>query len=202
MDSQIYLGLVDGESLLSNGLVHLFEHEGFVVQRFSSAKCILEPGVLARLDVLLVDLALPCKGGLGLLHKVGPSVPVIFLSGSASVSDIVEAMKSGAVDFLTKPFDAKKLLLAVHESVTNSRKKNQSLSCSPDPQLLFQSLTPREREVMQHVIAGKRNKQTAIELGISEHTVKVHRMRITKKTKLTSLVDLVRACDRAGIEPL
>ena len=143
---------------------------------------------------LILDVSLPGLNGLDLQKRVAadrPDMPIIFITGHGDVPMTVRAMKAGAVEFLTKPFDDEVLLNSIRNAIERSRiavgleNENRAL------RICYQSLTPREREVMELVVAGRLNKQVGGELGISEITVKAHRGRMMQKMKARSLADLV-----------
>jgi RNA polymerase sigma factor (sigma-70 family) len=128
-------------------------------------------------------------------------MPIIFVSAQADVPTTVRTLKKGAVNFLTKPIAGDDLLGAIHESLTkDTENRNRHIERNSIKKRI-DNLTPREREVMIYVIAGMLNKQIAAELAISEETVKIHRSRVMKKLAVVSIADLVRLCEKAGIEP-
>ena len=127
-----------------------------------------------------------------------PEIAVVFLTGHGDVPGAVSSMKRGAVDFLLKPVEAATLLAALTRAIERARAASGDKSAKRDIALLYGELTPREREVLTHVIAGKRNKVIAAEIGTTEKTVKVHRGRIMEKMKVRSVADLVRAADKLG----
>jgi len=143
---------------------------------------------------VVIDLAMPGLDGLQLqqaLTRSGDPCPVIFSSGYGDVPSSVRAMKAGAVDFLTKPFDQSQFLDAVRAAIDKDRVGRAARAERSSVGVRVAGLTPREREVMTHVIAGHLNKQIAAELGIAEKTVKVHRARVMKKMGVASVADLV-----------
>jgi FixJ family two-component response regulator len=143
-----------------------------------------------------MDLSMPGLGGLELqqaLARAADRRPVVFISGRSSVEASVRAMKAGAVDFLTKPFDEADLVAAVLAALEKDRASREGLAERATINLRLSSLTPRERDVLGRVVAGKLNKQIAAELGTAEKTVKVHRARMMRKMQFDSLAELVRA---------
>ncbi len=128
-------------------------------------------------------------------------MPIIFLSAHGDVSTTAEAMKKGAVDFLTKPVDRDDLLGAIHTSLAKDAENRAQTAELSTIQEQIDTLTPREHEVMTYVIAGLLNKQIAVKLGISEETVKIHRGRVMQKLEIESVAELVRLCEKAGIAP-
>jgi FixJ family two-component response regulator len=158
----------------------------------SAAEFLSRPGVLTP-SCLILDVALPGLSGFDLLSLVAdrPHLPVIFISGCGDIPMTVRAMKAGAVEFLTKPFEGEVLLAAVRQALDRSR---AVLSREAEVQILrerYVSLSPRERQVMALVAVGRLNKQVGVELGISEITVKAHRGTMMRKMKAQSLVDLL-----------
>jgi RNA polymerase sigma factor (sigma-70 family) len=145
---------------------------------------------------IVIDLSMPGLSGLQLqqaLTKKADRRPVVFISGAGSIASSVEAMKAGAVDFLTKPFDASRLLGVVSAAIERDLSSRGAQRERAAVEARLASLTPREREVLDLVVAGKLNKQIAAELGTAEKTVKVHRARMMRKMQVDSLAGLVRA---------
>jgi FixJ family two-component response regulator len=128
-------------------------------------------------------------------------MPIIFISAHADIPTATRAMKKGAVDFLTKPFDRDELLEAIRKSLAKDADNRAQRAESDSIHEHIKSLTPREHEVMTYVITGMLNKQIAFELDISEETVKIHRSRVMQKLGVDSVAELVRLCEKAGIAP-
>jgi FixJ family two-component response regulator len=150
----------------------------------------------------VLDVAMPGFSGLQLqtaLSEKGSILPIIFLTGHADVSKSVQAMKGGAADFLTKPVNAKNLLPAIHAAIEKDAVARRQQAELSEIRARLDTLTPREREVLGHVVAGKMNKQIASDLGIAEATVKMHRARVMAKMKVQSVADLVRLAELCGI---
>lgn len=131
----------------------------------------------------------------------GKELPVVFLTGHGDIPMSVEAMKSGAVDFLTKPVNADDLLRAIHTAIEKDRTRRQTRAEIAEVERRLATLTPRESEVLRHVISGHLNKQIAARLGAVEKTIKVHRARVMAKMKAESVAELVRLAERADVRP-
>jgi FixJ family two-component response regulator len=204
MSNYATIGLVDDEPGMLRALSRLLRAKGFAVRTFVSPDLFLAGLADAHLDCAVLDVAMPRLNGLDLqvrLKSLGACVPIIFLTGQGDIPMSVRAIKAGAVDFLTKPVEQEELLAAVRVALMEAerdRAKNQLLA---GLRARMERLTPRELEVLQHVIAGKLNKQMAADLGVGEMTIKIHRMRITEKMGLASVAELVRAAQQLGIAP-
>jgi FixJ family two-component response regulator len=190
--------VIDDEQAVRDGLSSLLRSVDIAVETFGSAKDFMRS---QRPDVpscLILDVRLPGMSGLEFqeeLCKLGSSIPIIFITGHADVPMSVQAMKAGAVEFLCKPFREEVLLRAVRTAIksnTAQREKAAALAVILDS---FDSLTPREKEVMGYIVSGLMNKQVAGMLKLSEITVKVHRASIMRKMKAKSLAELVRQAD-------
>lgn len=203
---KLTIGLVDDDPGILQSLDRLLTGQGFQIRTFPTAEAFLRGYRDAALDCVILDLELdgPGQGGLDLqehLLRCGASLPVVFLSGRADIPASVRAMRAGAVHFLTKPADAGELLSALRQALTESLKKRAKDRELAALRERFAVLSAREMEVLLHVIAGKLNKQIASDLGISEQTVKIHRMRITEKSGMPSVAELVRASCLLDFEP-
>jgi FixJ family two-component response regulator len=186
--------VVDDDVSVRESLELLIQNEGWQVQTFASAHEFLDrPGAPVP-SCLVLDVSLPGLNGLDLQQRIAPErthMPIIFITGHGDIPMTVRAMKAGAVEFLTKPFDDEVLLNAIRHALRCSR---VALAHELEMQELRQyygSLTPRERQVMALVVSGLLNKQVGGELGISEITVKAHRGKVMEKMKAGSLADLV-----------
>ena len=196
--------VVDDEPSVRKALSRLLRSAKLNVAAFASPKEFLERHDPHAPGCLVLDVAMPGLSGLELqqvLAAAGPAVPIIFLTGRADIPMSVQAMKGGAVDFLTKPLDDKSLLAAVHGAIEKDRVNRQARAELAEIQQRVAMLTPREREVLAHIVSGQLNKQIAADLGTVEKTIKVHRARVIEKMKARSLAELVRLAERAGITP-
>ena len=196
--------IIDDDPSARKGLGRLVSAAGLNVMAFASAAEFLESGHRDGPGCIVLDVRMPEMTGPELqaeLAKADYSMPIVFLSAHADVPIAAGAMKKGAVDFLTKPVDASDLLAAIEESLVRDAENRAQRAESASIRELLKTLTPREHEVMTHVITGRLNKQIAGELEISEETVKIHRSRVMQKLGIVSVAELVRLCGRAGIEP-
>lgn len=208
MPSELHEGIpvvvvVDDDEPLRESLSSLFRSVRLDVQLFGSASHFLEHGRPLATSCLVLDVRLPGVSGLDFqdeLARNGIHIPIIFITGHGDIPMTVRAMKAGAVEFLTKPFRDQDLLDAVTAALeVDRRQRENDASCAVATEN-YESLTPREKEVIGLVTAGLMNKQIAGELGVSEITVKVHRGNIMRKMAARSLADLVRMADLLGIE--
>ena len=194
--------VVDDDPSFRRSTRMLIESAGLSVQAFSSAEEFLHS---RRPDIpacLVLDVRLPHLSGLDLqreLAKADVQIPIIFLTGHGDIPMTVQAMKAGAIEFLTKPFREQDLLDAIYRATNFDRAARLQRAKLEVLRERYRSLTAREREVMAHVVAGMLNKQVAQELGTTEKTIKVHRGHIMQKMGARSLADLVRTAERLGI---
>jgi FixJ family two-component response regulator len=194
--SQGYVSVVDDDVLVLKSLGRLFEAHGFSVRMFSSPQDFLDREAHDAAGCIVMDLSMPGLNGLELqqaLAAAADSRPVIFISGHGSVPSSVDAMKAGAVDFLTKPLDEQKLLGAVRIALQKDRSARDKGAERAAILERLAKLTLRERQVLAGVVAGRLNKQIAADLGTAEKTIKVHRARMMRKMQVDSLARLVRA---------
>jgi FixJ family two-component response regulator len=172
------------------------------VQSFGSGQEFLRSKRPDAPGCIVLDLRLPGESGLELQRRLADqnvAFPVIFISGHGDIPTSVRAMKSGAIEFLTKPLREQELLDAVQAAIARDRARRQQAGLLAQLKQRHESLTPREREVLPLVISGRPNKQIAFQLDLSEMTVKVHRGQIMRKMHARSLVELMRIADRLGI---
>ena len=196
--------LVDDEPGMLKALTRLLSAEGFAVKSFRSAADFLAEHTPELSGCLVLDVAMPGLDGMALQQQLlgsGSLIPIIFLTGHGDIPMSVRAIKLGAVDFLTKPVKAAELVSAVRAALKIAGERAAGSQASRELRERLLRLTPREHEVMTHVIAGQLNKQIAAVMGIGEQTVKIHRMRMMEKLGLHSVVELVRAAERLGVEP-
>jgi RNA polymerase sigma factor (sigma-70 family) len=196
--------VVDDDVSVRESLELLIRCEGWQPETFASAQEFLaRPRVLAP-SCLVLDVSLPGLNGLDLQKRIAvdrADMPIIFITGHGDVPMTVQAMKAGAVEFLTKPFGGDVLLTAIRHAIDRS---NSALGREAETRVLrdcFASLTPREREVLILVVSGMLNKQVGDRLGISEVTVKAHRGKVMQKMKADSLPDLVKMAARLRLAP-
>jgi FixJ family two-component response regulator len=191
--------IVDDDRDVRESLQELLESVGLNSQSFGTAKEFLSIPRSDGPSCLILDVRLPGISGLDLQHELKRgkvSIPIIFLTAHADVPMSVKAMKSGAVEFLTKPFRHQDLLDAVQRSLTRDRIVREKQRDAAELRQRFNTLSVREREVMSLVVTGMLNKQIAAELGASEATVKMHRSQVMKKMLAQSLPELVRMADK------
>ena len=190
--------LLDDEPGMVRALTRLLRAEGFVVKGFTTPASFLEAFEPGADSCLVLDVAMPELDGLDLQKRLthdGILVPIVFLTGHGDIPTSVRAMKAGAVDFLTKPVNDDDLLGAVRAALVRAAEQRKTAAIS----LRLTRLTPREREVMEHVVAGKLNKQIAADLGTGVPNIKAHRGRVMQKMEMESVADLVRTADKLGI---
>jgi FixJ family two-component response regulator len=199
---QTLVGIVDDDASVRKGLARLVTTAGYRAEVFASAREFLERPRLEDLCCLVLDVRMPGLTGLELqeaLAIAGDRMSIVFVSGHGDVVGSVKAMKGGAVDFLTKPVDARELLGAIERGVAKALTLQREQAGATDIQGRLKTLTAREVQVFALVVTGMLNKQIAAELGIVEKTVKVHRARVMEKMRAGSLAELVRLADRAGV---
>ena len=196
--------VVDDELSMRKALLRILRLSGLNAVAFASAQEFFECHDPSTPGCLVLDLAMPGLNGLELQETLAARdslLPIIFVTGRGDLSSGVTAMKRGAVDFLTKPVDAADLIKTVSRAIEMDRVARQARAELTEIQGRFAALTPREYEVLCHVVSGKLNKQVAANLGTTEKTVKVHRARVMEKAKVGSLAELVTLANRAGVLP-
>lgn len=196
------VGIVDDDPSVRKGLARLVRAAGYRVEVFASAREFLARPQQEDPCCLLLDVRMPGLTGPELqeaLAIAGRRMSIVFVSGHGDVVGSVKAMKGGAIDFLTKPVDARELLGAIERAVAKAFTAQREQAGATDVQGRLKTLTAREAQVFALVVTGMLNKQVAAELGIVEKTVKVHRARVMEKMRAGSLAELVRLADRAGI---
>lgn len=196
--------LVDDDAGVLKAISRLLQTRGYETQAYTSPKEFLETHDNSVPGCAVLDVSMPDLDGLELQQALtaGKSQrPVIFLTGEGDIPTSVRAMKAGAIDFLTKPVSDSELLAAIARAIQADSDSRLASSELEPIKARFASLTPREHEVMTHVIAGRLNKQIAGDLGTVEKTIKVHRGRVMEKMGVRSIADLVRLADKAGISP-
>jgi FixJ family two-component response regulator len=196
--------VVDDDVSVRESLDLLIKFAGWQSETFASAVDFLARPRTTTPSCLVLDVSLPDLDGLELQKLIASErtdMPIIFITGHGDVPMTVKAMKAGAVEFLTKPFEDEVLLSAIRHAIKRSAAVLDDQAETSALRSSYESLTPREREVMQLVVAGMLNKQIGLKLGISEVTVKAHRGKMMQKMKAESLADLVKTAVRLGLAP-
>jgi FixJ family two-component response regulator len=194
--------VVDDDPSVRKSLTRLMTSAGYAVEAFPSAREFLTRAPVAGPSCLVLDVRMPGLTGLELQEALADKnhrMPIVFITGHGDISMSVKAMKAGASDFITKPFDADSLLEAVQRALTKDIRDLGEEGRTAEVLERVQRLTARELEVFALVVTGMLNKQIAGELGIGEKTVKVHRARVMEKMQAGSVAELVRLADRAGV---
>ena len=194
--------VVDDDASVREALRSLIRSAGLRVVTLASADEFLARPRVEAPSCLVLDVRMPHLSGLDLqkrMAEINLQIPIVFITGHGDVPTSVRAMKAGAVEFLTKPFDDRDLLEAIQQAIKGDREARQHQAELGELRARYESLTPREREVMGRVVSGLLNKQVAAELGTSEITIKVHRAQVMHKMHAGSLADLVRMSEKLEI---
>jgi FixJ family two-component response regulator len=198
------VGVVDDDQSVRRGLRRLLKSAGYAAETFASAEDYLAREIFEGPTCLILDVRMPGLNGLGLQEELearGGCEQIVFITGHGDVPTATQAMKMGAVDFLMKPFDGNELIEAAKKALLRGKDCLRKRAERRAARSLIDKLTPREFEVLRFVIIGLLNKQIAAELNTAEKTVKVHRGRVMEKLGVTSVPDLVRLSQTAGVSP-
>ena len=201
-DANPVVFIVDDDASVREGLEDLFQSVGIGALTFGSTQEFLKSTRPDSPGCIVLDVRLPGQSGLEFQRQLAQAdihLPVIFISGHGDIPMSVQAMKSGAIEFLTKPLHDQQLLDAVQAGLERDRIRRLEARTVAELRSRYESLTPREREVFALVISGRPNKQIAASLELSEMTVKVHRSQLTRKMQAKSVIDLARMADKLGI---
>lgn len=201
-DSKPAVFVVDDDPSMRKAITNLLESVGLQTQAFASATEFLALKLPDAPCCLILDIRLPGLSGLDFQAKLAETniaIPIIFITAHGDIPMSVRAMKAGAVEFLPKPFRDQDLLDAVQAALDRDEARHEGEKMRSDLRARFETLTPREQEVMACATGGLMNKQIAAEIGITENTVKVHRGNVTKKMGAKSLAELVRMADLLGV---
>jgi two-component system response regulator FixJ len=202
MTQDLQVAVVDDDEAVLDSLRLLLEAEGLAVATFDRARAFLHHCQNRSCGCLVTDVRMPDMDGLELIEALksqGPLPPIVVVTGHGDVPMAVRAMKLGARDFLEKPFDPDRMVASVVDALRASATKAAS---DPDVVCRLETLTPREREVLEQLVLGRSNKAIGRDLGISPRTVEVHRARVMEKMQAESLSQLVRMAFKAGIDPV
>ncbi|WP_018437394.1 response regulator transcription factor [Paraburkholderia atlantica] len=192
--------IVDDDGSVRSALARLLRASGYQVECFDSPEAFLERADLTSVPACLVlDLQMPGMTGLEVQRKLDQLLPIVFLTGHGDIGSSVDAMKGGAVDFLSKPVRDSLLLAAVERALARACVESRRRHEREEIEERMRHLTRREREVMELVVTGRLNKQVASDLGAAEKTIKIHRARVMEKMKARSIVELVHLVRKGGL---
>lgn len=200
-DDSPIIYLVDDDDAVRDSLGMLFRSIGLKHEAYPSALDFLERYDRARHSCLVADIRMPGLSGLELqqrLNEQNAEMPIIFITGHGDVPMAVTAMKAGAADFIQKPFRDQDLIDRIHKALAADRERRKGRAEQDEIRARIALLTPREKEVMERVVRGQANKVIAMDLGVSQRTVELHRARVMRKLRLRSVAELVHAVDRIG----
>jgi FixJ family two-component response regulator len=203
-DEEIVVAVIDDDPSVRDALGRLFETVAIKAELFGSVDEYLKASKSHPANCIVLDVRLPGPSGLDLqaqLAKANNRTPIVFITAHADIPMSVRAMKAGAIEFLTKPFRHQDLLDAVQSAIERDRVRRSGEQAVAALHATFETLSPREREVMAHVVAGRLNKVIAGDLNLTEATVKVHRAQVMRKMGARSLADLIRMADRLMLAP-
>jgi RNA polymerase sigma factor (sigma-70 family) len=201
-EEQPVVFVIDDDASVRDAIEDLLRSVGLGVQTFRSTQDFLQSKRPDAPGCIVLDVRLPGPSGLEFQRTLNQSdihLPIVFISGHGDIPMSVRAMKSGAIEFLTKPLREQELLDAIQTGIERDRARRQEAETVAELQERFDSLTPREREVLALVVTGRPNKQIAAQAKLSEMTVKVHRSQVMRKMRAKSLIDLVRMADTLGV---
>jgi FixJ family two-component response regulator len=203
-EEPIIVAVIDDEAACRDGLARLLTAAGLEARAFASARQFLDSSDCDKVSCVVSDILMPGVNGLELqavLRDRMPHVSILFVTGYGEIPDTVSAMKAGAVDFLEKPVRGAELLEAINRAIARTNQMKAIATEQSGLRIRYETLTPRECDVMALVAAGLLNKQVAAELGIAEKTIKQHRGNIMRKMNAESLADLVMMAARLGVRP-
>jgi two-component system, LuxR family, response regulator FixJ len=202
MSDKIVIHVIDDDLVMRDSLAFLLNVNGYKPQVYESASAFLKEVEVATLNCIVSDIRMPDMNGIDLVRKLkseGSMCPVILITGHGDVALAVEAMKAGAVDFIEKPFDDEALLGAIRSAVHGRPADSANSSARKEAEARLADLSPRERDVLQGLVAGKINKVIAHDLSISPRTVEVYRANLMAKTGARSMSELMRLALAAGL---
>ena len=204
MTAEANIFVVDDDADVRDSLCALLEASGFGVEGFDGPKAFLASTAPTRTGCLIADIRMPDMDGLELqqeLARRGAKLAIIIMTGHGDVPLAVRAMKAGATDFIEKPFDDEIMLASVRRALTEGKQLQQGSALARAAKERVAELSPRERQVLEHLVAGKQNKVIAHELNISPRTIEIHRAHLMDKMQARSLSELVRLAIAAGVVP-